>query len=178
MMLSAVVTATNTIDVTFNEAVQTSIPTENLRVIRSGTSGLTARPITVTSILVSARTVRIRLGEDWDPSRCYYVQANGVTDARGIAIAADSVIGVVMPGNASACPVPSDPPLDQLRLSIHGDANGTRISWPPGYHGFALVSTYDYAGNGPVIWRPTTNQTNGGLVPPGPNRVFQLRKYP
>jgi hypothetical protein len=59
-----------------------------------------------------------------------------------------------------------------------GDANGTRISWPPGYHGFALVSTYDYPGNGPVIWRPATNQTNGGLVPPGPNRVFQLRKYP
>jgi hypothetical protein len=116
------------------------------------------------------------LSNDWDLSWCYYVQANHVTNPRGIAIAADSVIGVVMPGGTSACPVPPDPPLEQLRLSIQKDGNGTRISWPPGYHGFALEATFDFVANGPVIWRPTTNQDNGALIPPGPNRVFRLRK--
>jgi hypothetical protein len=177
-MLTAVAIGTNTVDVTFNEAVlSSSLTTNNLRVIRSGTSELTAISATVTSIVTSARVVRLRL-RDWDLSRCYYVQANTVTDSRGTAIAPDSVIGVVMPGGAIACAVPPDPPLAQLRLSIDTDADGTRISWPPGYHGFALMTAYDLGTNGVVTWRPTINPDNGQLIAPGPNRFFQLRKFP
>jgi hypothetical protein len=90
---------TNRIDILFDEAPATSSAnTNNIRLVRSGTSGPTAVYVPVVNTVVSARTIRITVGpENWIIGTNYYVIINGVTDGRGNQIAPNSVMGVSWP---------------------------------------------------------------------------------
>ena len=102
VMLSAEVQdtgATNRIDIVFDEPPSTaSANTNNIRVVRSGTSGASAVYVIVSNTVVSARTVRITVGgPNWVNQGNYYVIINGLTDNRSNQIAPNSVIGVSWP---------------------------------------------------------------------------------
>ncbi len=88
--------ATNLIDVTFNENVLTStLTTNNIKVIRAGTVGASAVFVTVTNILPSGRTARLRVGGDnWNVRSNYYLLMNNLADARGNLMAPQSVVPV------------------------------------------------------------------------------------
>jgi hypothetical protein len=98
-MLSAVVQdsgQTNNIDLTVDEAVLLATANTNtIRVIRSGTFGANAQSVIVSNVLVSGRTIRLRVGgSNWRFFDNYYILVNGLADARGNLTPANSVIPV------------------------------------------------------------------------------------
>jgi hypothetical protein len=100
VMLNAVVgdvgTATNQIDILFDEPVlASSATTNNIRVVRSGTALPNPVYVTVSNILISGRTARLRVGGDnWNVRSNYYILANNVADTRTNLIAVNSITPV------------------------------------------------------------------------------------
>jgi hypothetical protein len=87
---------TNAIDIAVDESVLAATANTNtIKVFRSGTFGASAVSVTVSNVLVSGKTIRLRVGGDnWRFFDNYYILVNGLADSRGNLTPANSVIPV------------------------------------------------------------------------------------
>jgi hypothetical protein len=169
------------IAITFNEPLRQDLSTNlsNFNVY-AGTSFTTR--INITNIFYNfSQAPRIYLfmnGPQWISGNDYFVVLNNVADAKGNLIAPNTRVPVcweIASGGLRCSPLPAEPPLGQLLLSIRRQGAEPIVSWPKSFGGYSLEYQSDFFPG--LSWLTVSNQANAYTSTLGDGvRLFRLRK--